>query len=533
MTLRRLMSASLCLASALWIGLGAAGVAAQAPAPTRGGTLEFAVVGWPNTLDCHAATSYAVLHYLSPHYSLLVKFDQDRYPDVKGDLAESWQVSPDGLTYTFRLRPNVVFHDGTPLTATDVKTTFERLRNPPAGVFSSSQSLFSAVAAIEAPDALTVVFRLTRPQSYFLSVIAYPANCIYSGARLSLDPVFPAKEVMGSGPFVHVEHVQGSHWTGRRFDRYFLPGRPLLDGYRALAFSQNSAVATALQSGQVLAEFRGFAPPVRDRLVAAMGDKLTVQESTWALSIALTFNTERQPFTDVRVRRALNMAIDRWSGAKSLAKIASLREVGATQRPGSPWAATDAELAELPGFARDMDKARVEARRLLAEAGHSNLKFKLINRNIPDPYSPIGIFLLDQWRRIGVEVEHAPTELRAYDAARSGGEFEAMLEFTNALVDDPELELIKYVSRDRSQLNIARYIDRELDGIFDRIVATSDARERRALTRAFEKRLYDQSYMMPVFWSQRISLMSARVKGWRITPSHLVNQDLVDVWLAP
>lgn len=115
-----------------------ASASAQANEPTRGGTLEFAVVGWPSTLDCHGATSYAVLHYVSPHYSLLVKFDQDRYPEVKGDVAESWQVSPDGLTYTFKLRPNIVFHNGTPLTSADVKASFDRLISPPPGVISAS-----------------------------------------------------------------------------------------------------------------------------------------------------------------------------------------------------------------------------------------------------------------------------------------------------------------------------------------------------------------------------------------------------------
>ena len=106
MFLRRKLSVLLVCATVLAPSLGAAPVAAQTATPTqtptqtptRGGTLEFAVVGWPNTLDCHAATSYAVLHYVSPHYSLLVKFDQDRYPNVKGDVAESWQVSPDGRT---------------------------------------------------------------------------------------------------------------------------------------------------------------------------------------------------------------------------------------------------------------------------------------------------------------------------------------------------------------------------------------------------------------------------------------------------
>ncbi|MBS0240791.1 MAG: ABC transporter substrate-binding protein [Proteobacteria bacterium] len=505
----------------------------EAADPVRGGTLEYAVVGWPNTLDCHGATSYAVLHYVSPHYSLLVKFDQDRYPEVKADLAESWTVSPDGLTYTFKLRRNVVFHDGTPLTSADVKASFDRLMVPPPGVISASQALFDAVKSVAAPDPFTIVFTLKRPQSYFLSIVAYPANCIYSAKRLAADPLFPSKEVMGTGPFVHESHVQGSHWIGKRFDRYFLAGQPYLDGFRAIAFSQNSAVASGLQSGQVMAEFRGFAPPVRDRLKAAMGDKIDVQESTWALSITLTFNSERPPFNDARVRRALNMSIDRWTAADNLSKIATVKSVGATQRPGSPWAASNDELTTLPGFSRDMASARAEARRLLAEAGQEKLKFKLANRSVPDPYTAVGVYLIDQWRRIGVEVEQQFLELKVYDVARAGGEYDAIVEYTNALVDDPELELVKYISRDRSPLSFGRYTDRELDGLFDQIATSQDVPKRQTLTRAFEKRLADQAYMMPVLWMQRITLMSSRVRGWRITPTHLVNQDLVDVWLAP
>lgn len=227
------------------------------------------------------------------------------------------------------------------------------------------------------------------------------------------------------------------------------------------------------------------------------------------------------------------MAIDRWGAAENLSKIATVKSVGATQRPGSPWAATNDELAALPGFARDMTAARAEARRLLAEAGQSKLKFKLANRGVPDPYTAVGVYLIDQWRRIGVEVEQQPLELKVYDVARAGGEFDAIVEYTNALVDDPELELIKYVSKDRSPLSFGRYIDRELDGLFERIARSQDKAERRTLTRTFEKHLADQAYMMPILWMQRITLMSSRVKGWRITPTHLVNQDLVDVWLAP
>lgn len=521
--------------SALAIGVtsifGSAPAAAQVP--VKGGTLDYAVVGSPPTTDCHASNTFATVHYVSPHYSLLVKFDQDKFPEVKGDVAESWAVAPDGLSYTFKIRPGIVFHDGTALTSADVKASFDRLRQPPAGIVSANQALFSNITSIEAPDATTIVFKLGRPQGYFLAVLANPFNCIYSAAKLTQDPAYPAKQVMGSGPFEFVEHVPGAHWKGKRFDKYFMKDRPYLDGFRAVTFSQGSAIATGIQSGQVLGEFRGFPPAVRDRLVQAMGDKLHVQESIWALSIVLTFNASKPPFDDARVRRALNMSIDRWGGAPNLAKIASVKAVGATQRPGSPWAASDDDLAKLPGFARDIEKARAEARKLLEEAGKSGLKFKLMNRNVADPYIPLGVYLIDQWKRIGVEVEHQPVDAKPWQHAIYSGEFEAILEFSNALVDDPELELTKYISRDRSQHNTARYMDRELDGIFDKIVATRDATERKSLVRAFETRLYDQSYMMPILWTQRITLTSSRLKGWKITPSHLINQDLTDVWLTP
>lgn len=510
-----------------------AGPAAAEDMPVRGGLLEYAVLGTPNTTDCHGATSYAVLHYVAPHYSLLVKFDPDRYPDVTGDVAESWSVSADGLTYTFQLKAGVVFHDGTALTSADVKASFDRIRRPPPGVVSANQSIFAVVSAIEAPDPATVVFRLSRPQGFFLGTLANPFNCIYAAARLAADPQFPARQVMGSGPFRFVEHVPGSHWKGERFAGYFRPGRPMLDGFRAITFAQSAAVTTALQSGQIHASFVGFPPPARDRLKAAMGERLAVYESSWALSTLLAFNSNRAPFDDARVRRALNISIDRWAGAENLARIASLRSVGATQRPGSPWAASVAELEQLPGFARDMTAARAEARRLLAEAGRTGLKLRLANRNLPDPYVTAGVFLIDQWRRIGVEAEHQVMELKSFDSVRSSGDFDAILDFSNALVDDPELELTKYISRDRSQINTARYIDRDLDHIFDRIVDARDPVERRALTRDFERRLYQQSYMMPVLWNERITMMSARVKGWKVTPSHLINQDLTDVWLQP
>jgi peptide/nickel transport system substrate-binding protein len=176
-----------------------------------------------------------------------------------------------------------------------------------------------------------------------------PFNCIYSAARLARDPNFPDKEVVGTGPFVFVERVRGAHWVGRRFDGYFDQPRPYLDGFRAINTSAASVV-TALQSGQIMAQFRTLAPSQVDQLKTALGDRIQFTSTAYSFMVLVAFNTRKAPYDDVRVRRALSLAIDRWGGAQSLSKVSSLMFVGATQRPGSPWAATDEELGAYPGF---------------------------------------------------------------------------------------------------------------------------------------------------------------------------------------
>lgn len=113
---------------------------AKAEEPRRGGILNFAVGAEPPNYDCHANTSFAFTHPVRPHYNTLLRFVPDNYPQVEGDLAESWEVSDDGLTYTFHLRQGVQFHDGSPFTSEDVRATYDRLRNPPDGVVSIRQA---------------------------------------------------------------------------------------------------------------------------------------------------------------------------------------------------------------------------------------------------------------------------------------------------------------------------------------------------------------------------------------------------------
>jgi peptide/nickel transport system substrate-binding protein len=530
MTMRTLLSAG----TAVLLAVGMLAPAAYAQAPKKGGILSFAVVAEPPTYDCHATTTFATLHPVRPHYSGLLKFggDVNSRIEAKGDLAESYEVSKDGLTYTFKLVRNAKFHDGSAFTSADVKASYDRIINPPAGVLSARKALHEDIASIETPDAYTAIFKLKTPNASMLNNFASPFNCIYSAAKLNDDPKYPEKAPMGTGPFVYVDYVKGATWEGKRFDGYFEAGKPYLDGYKAF-FVKANAVVPGMQGGQFDAEFRGRTPKEREQLVDAMKDKVTVLEGPWTTSLLLTFNVKKKPFDDIRVRQALSMAIDRWAGSTPLSKISMLKYVGGLTRTGSEWALPEDELVQLPGYGKDGAKAREEAKKLLAAAGVTTLKVKLVNRNIAEPYTPGGIFVVSEWKKIGVETEHLQLENKSYFDAQANGEFDATLEFISDFVDDPSQQFVKFYSASKSPVNVSGAEDPELDALFAKQAATLDPAERRKLTHAFEKRAMTQSYSIMLYWWQRIVVLNRKVKGWELHASHFTGQDLSGVWLDP
>ena len=520
--------------AALVLTIGWTAPAAAQDKPRSGGELTFVVPSEPPSYDAHREETFGVIHPMAPLYSTLLKVDPFDKTGTKpvGDLAESWTLSKDGTTYTFKLRQGVKFHDGSAMTSKDVKATYDKIIFPPTGVVSLRQSAYRAVEAVEAPDAQTVRFKLKWPEGSFLLNLASPWNWVYKADILAKDMHWYEKNVMGTGPFTFVEHVKGSHWVGKKNPNYWDKGKPYLDGYRAIFISSSSAQVAAVRGERAHIQFRGFTPADRDSLVQALGNKITVQESPWDCILMVAMNHQKKPFDDKRVRRAMTLALDRYSASQNLSRIAIVKEVAGIQVPGTPFATPPAELAKLAGYWKDVNASRTEARKLLKEAGvPDGFSFTVKNRGIPQPYEPIGIWLIDQWRQVGLNVKQEIIEASAYHPMLKRGDFETAMDFQCGFIVEPDLDLPRFLSD--SSANYGKSGDKVLDDLYNRQARATDIEERKKILRAFEKRLLDEEVhsMMTLQW-HRIIPHNSKVKGWTITPSHYLNNQLDTVWLA-
>jgi len=436
--------------------------------PRSGGELVFVVPSEPPSYDAHQEETFGVIHPMAPHYNTLLRVDPNDRTGTKpvGDLAESWTVSKDGLTYTFKIRRGVKFHDGSELTSRDVKASYDKILKPPAGVKSLRKEAYESVASVEAPDPGTFIVKLKYPEPSILLNLASPWNWIYKADLLAKDPHWYEKNVMGTGPFTFAEHVKGSHWIGKKNPNYWDKGKPYLDGYRAIFIS--AAQVAAIRGERAMIQFRSFSPPERDQLVQALGNKIAVQESPWDCLNFVSMHHEKKPFDDKRVRRALSLALDRYEGSKALSRITLVKDVAGIQVPGTPYATPPAELEKLAGYGHDINANRAEAKRLLKEAGvPDGFSFVFKNRGIPHPYEPLGIWLISQWKQIGLSVRQEIIEASAYHPMLKRGDFEVAMDFQCGFIVEPDLDLPRFVST--SDANYGRHKDTVIDDLMHRI----------------------------------------------------------------
>jgi peptide/nickel transport system substrate-binding protein len=523
--------------TAILLGITLAMPALADETPKRGGTLTYMIpADAPPSLDGHRETTYATVHAAAPFYSVLIRINPmnpSSPDDFVCDLCtEMPKPTDDGKTWTFKIRDGVKWHDGSPLTADDVAASWQEIVHPQPGVSSARESYFVMVDTVEAPDPSTVVFHLKFATSAFLPALADPFAWIYKKAILDKDPHWYEKNIMGSGPFKFVEYQIGQSIKGVRNPDYYHEGLPYLDGFVAIFADKQSVRIDAIRGDRAAIEFRGMPPSARDQLVKELGGKIAVQTGDWNCVNMITPNHQKKPFDDVRVRRALILAIDQWHGAEALSKIANVHTVGGIVFPGSPLAATKEELQKLPGYWPDIEKSRAEAKRLLQEAGAEGLTFQLLNRNVDQPYKYIATWVIDEWSKIGVHATQKVLPTGPFFDALRNNAFDVTVDFNCQGLVNPLMDVGKFLPHSVYTENYGNYEDQKDIDLYQALLHETEPTKQRVMMREYETYVLDTQahmYMMP--WWSRIVPYRSYVKGWKISPSHYVNQDLATIWL--
>jgi len=342
------------------------------PAAKPGGTLRYGVHTAPAHFDVHQSGTVANIGAQSPMYDTLIRRDPRDGQTIIPDLAHKWEVSPDGKKYTFHLRKGVKFHDGADFTAEDVKATFERIARPPKGVVIPRASLFTAVGEIVVLDPHRIEFRLTepRPRAFMLGAFASGWNIIVRKKTLD-DNQGNLRQVMnypGTGPFRHVSRKDKEVWNMEKNPNYWNKGLPYLDKvevYHMPPFSPE--LGSAFLSGRL--DYARLLDPVSWRKAKEMPGVTAAAFNQSVIQAVFMNQKKNKAFQDVRVRRAIHLAMDRHV-LVDVVKDTAPMQIGGFVYPFHEASTPKAELEKRLGYQKDNKAAVQEAKKLMAAAGY-------------------------------------------------------------------------------------------------------------------------------------------------------------------
>ena len=510
--------------------------AALAQQPKRGGVLRIAEREAPG-LDPHLSISFLTHSYVSLTYSQLVRFPNG--PEQKSptdftilpDLAEKWTVSKDGKVYTFNLRKGVRFHNKPPvngreLVADDVKYSLERFMAK-----SGFNTRFEPVTAIDVVDKYTVKITLKEPYAPFLNHLANPSFCaiLPKEAEVQFKDFNQTDAVIGTGPFVLKSYEKGVKAVFERNPTYYMKDKPYLDGVVIEITPDAAARVAVLRAGKAeLPHIWGWVSPEEAR--ALKGTDLVVTPHKVIGQGFIYMRTDQPPFNDIKVRRAVSLAIDRKAWNEAL-----LFGEGCIDAGPIPCALTDWKLD-----ASKIDAAKAkyligydpnESKKLLAEAGQKSLTIPIFHwPGYVVPWRSYYELAADNLGKVGINVELKPEEYGKYISTTALGKYEKAAmgpstPFTE--VDDylygrffPELPT-----------NQSRVADAELSKMLVAQRREMDPKKRKQIVDDIQRYLADKAYYVYVpQWPQYVA-HPPYVKGFQHHDGYGLGMRLVFTWL--
>jgi peptide/nickel transport system substrate-binding protein len=518
------MAARTLFAAAALVLAFAMGPALAQGTPQRGGTLVMVVQPEPPTLASYQSTSGPIGQVATKVYEGLLEYDFNLKPIPS--LAQSWTVSPDGKTITFKLQPGVKFHDGQPFTSADVQFTIMDVLKKvhPRGI-----STFRAVEAVETPDPLTAVFKLAEPAPYLLMALSgyespmLPKH-VFGTGDIANHP--NANKPIGTGPFKFVEWQKGQYM---RFDRnpdYWKKGRPYLDRIVARFIGDGSTRAATLETGEVqMGGFNAILPLDVKRLEKLPHIGVTTKGYEMQSPIVeLDMNTRVKPFDNPKVRQAIAYAIDRkfvidnvWFGYGK----------PATGPISSNFKANGLYTADVRNY--NVPNGVEMANKLLDEAGYprkaDGTRFEITHDLTPygEEWRRFGEYVKQQLGKLGIKVnlryEDVPTWLRRiytnYDFSLTNNWIQTL---ADPVIGVHRLYHSKMIKAGTVFVNDTGWSSKETDDLMDKATVEVDPKRRAELYHQFQKDVVEASPIVFVMELDFVTVYNKKVQGWLVSP---------------
>jgi len=474
------------------------GIRAQAT-PTHGGVLRISV-------DQAASVINPLLTRVNPEYllaELLYSGLTRLAPDMTAepDLAETWTSSPDLTEWTFRLRPNVVFHDGSPCTAKDVAASFTAMLEPKTA--SAARTNIGPITSVEARDDRTAVFKLSSPYADIPVALAYTNAKIIPAAiaQGGLDKL--SRAAIGTGPFKLVSYEPDRQIVVARNDAYYDRARPYLDRVEVVVYPDATAEASALIAGDtdLMASAQATEFP---RLSSASSVKALRVPSGQFLNVNM--GCDQKPFSDVRVRQALALTVDREAMVGFVA-----------QGYGTPGNDTPLNPAYHFYKALPLKKPDIAAaKKLLAEAGYPNgLDVTLIASDKPSTRTQLGVAMREMAKPAGfrIEVQTMPHATYLEQVWKKGPFY---VGFYNMQATADAIFSLLYTSN--AAWNETRWNNAAFDKLVNDARSTADEAKRRELYAQAQSAMNEQvPSVIPAFFDL-LAAQRSYVQGYALHP---------------
>ncbi|KAF2957854.1 ABC transporter substrate-binding protein [Thermotoga sp. Ku-13t] len=464
------------------------------------GKLTIAVDVEPVGLDPHLVTAFASHRILENIYDGLLRFGENL--ELLPNLAEGYEI-PDPYTIVFRIRQNVKFHDGTPLTVEDVIFSFRRILDPETK--SPAAAFYQDVESIEAIDERTVKFKLKKPMaSAILPNFAGVNSSIISkkffesGKNLQL-------ETNGTGPFYLAEYVAGNYIVLKKNPYYFVQGQPILDEIKFVFMPEELSRVAALKNRDV--DMAKISEPLNVRQFST--DKYNVFKSATLSYYLIGINTTRKPFDDPRVRNALNYAINR----DAIVKTVAFGE-GVVTGPMHPsikaWALPPEEFEE---YKYNPTKAK----ELLAQAGYpSGFEFSIVT-SARYNFDKVAQVIQAQLAQIGVKVNIELVEWGIFIKRWRESDFDAFISMNSGSME-PDIQFYRHFKTGGST-NVFKFSNPRVDELLELGRSTVDTEKRKQIYSELQRLLVKESPVIFLYCANQFFVADKSVEGFKLLPN--------------